>query len=356
MTTINTFEDILEAMERNPALRDAMRRHLLTEELLQLPSRVSRLEELVAELASKLAELTETFARFVEQTNLALAQLNADVTELKISVARLTEGQDRLTERQDRLTEGQDRLIERQDRLTVEQNRLAEGQDRLIERQDRLTAEQNRLAEGQDRLIERQDRLTVEQNRLAEGQDRLIERQDRLTVEQNRLAEGQDRLIERQDRLTEGQNRISGQLNNLMGSDYERRAARVVLRRLKRHFNIDPSEILRSSAVPGNPDVSNLLSRVVDAGIVSEDEAEDLELADIIVRGQDPGGATVHVVAEVSITIHEEDIKRASRRAGVLESATGGTTHAVVVGESASPDSLEIAAQEKVAFFQIMGR
>ena len=26
MTTINTFEDILEAMERNPDLRDAMRR------------------------------------------------------------------------------------------------------------------------------------------------------------------------------------------------------------------------------------------------------------------------------------------------------------------------------------------
>ena len=265
MTTINTFEDILEAMERNPALRDAMRRHLLTEELLQLPSRVSRLEELVAELASKLAELTETLARFVEQTNLALAQLNADVTELKMSVARLTEGQDRLTEGHNRLTEGQ-------------------------------------------------------------------------------------------DRLTAGQNRMSGQLNNLIGSDYERRAARVVLRRLKRHFNIDPSEILRSSTALGNPDVTNLLNRVVDAGIVSEDEAEDLELADIIVRGQDPGGVTVHVVAEVSITIHEEDIERASRRAAVLESATGGTTHAVVVGESASPASLEIAAQEKVTFFQIMGR
>ena len=293
MTTINTFEDILEAMERNPALRDAMRRHLLTEELLQLPARVSRLEELVAELASKLAELTETFARFVEQTNLALAQLNADVTELKISVARLTEGQDRLTEGHNRLTAGQDRLTEGQDRLTAGQDRLTEGHNRLTEGQDRLTA---------------------------------------------------------------GQNRMSGQLNNLIGSDYERRAARVVLRRLKRHFNIDPSEILRSSTALGNPDVTNLLSRVVDAGIVSEDEAEDLELADIIVRGQDPGGVTVHVVAEVSITIHEEDIERASRRAAVLESATGGTTHAVVVGESASPASLEIAAQEKVAFFQIMGR
>ena len=37
-TPINNFEDILYAMERDPALRDALRRHILTEELLQLPS------------------------------------------------------------------------------------------------------------------------------------------------------------------------------------------------------------------------------------------------------------------------------------------------------------------------------
>ncbi len=244
MTNINTFEDILEAMERNPALRDAMRRHLLTEELLQLPARVSRLEELVAEFASKLAELTETFTRFVEQTNMALARLNSNVSELNTSVAR----------------------------------------------------------------------------------------------------------------LTAGQNRMSGQLNNLSGSDYERQAAGVVLRRLKRHLNIDPSEILRSGTVLDKPDVTNLLNRVADAGIVSDDEADDLDLADIIIRGQGPGGVTVHVIAEVSITVHEEDIERASRRAAVLERATGGPTHAVVIGESASPASLEMAAQEKVTFFQIIGR
>ena len=38
-TPINTFEDILDAMERDPALRDALRRHILTDELLQMPLR-----------------------------------------------------------------------------------------------------------------------------------------------------------------------------------------------------------------------------------------------------------------------------------------------------------------------------
>ena len=33
-TPINSFQDILDAMERDPALRDALRRHILTDELL----------------------------------------------------------------------------------------------------------------------------------------------------------------------------------------------------------------------------------------------------------------------------------------------------------------------------------
>ena len=36
-TPIESFEDILEALEHNPALRDALRRHILSQELLQLP-------------------------------------------------------------------------------------------------------------------------------------------------------------------------------------------------------------------------------------------------------------------------------------------------------------------------------
>ena len=45
-TPINTFEDILDAMERDPALRDTLRRHILTDELLQMPL---RLEQFITE-------------------------------------------------------------------------------------------------------------------------------------------------------------------------------------------------------------------------------------------------------------------------------------------------------------------
>ena len=45
-TPINTFEDILDTMERDPALRDTLRRHILTDELLQMPL---RLEQFITE-------------------------------------------------------------------------------------------------------------------------------------------------------------------------------------------------------------------------------------------------------------------------------------------------------------------
>ena len=82
---INSFQDILDALEQNPSFRDALRRHILTEELLQLP------------------------AQFM--------LLRADVDELK-------SGQERLEAGVDQLAEGQQRL-----ESTVSQ--LAEGQERL---------------------------------------------------------------------------------------------------------------------------------------------------------------------------------------------------------------------------------
>ena len=75
---VNTFQDILDAMEQNSVLRDQLRSYILTEELLQLP------------------------AQFV--------LLRADVDELKNGQVRLEEGQSRLEERQGRLEGRMDRL------------------------------------------------------------------------------------------------------------------------------------------------------------------------------------------------------------------------------------------------------
>ena len=50
-TPIETFEDILAAMENNPRLQAAMRQHILDQEFLQLPTIVRELQQAVAQLS-----------------------------------------------------------------------------------------------------------------------------------------------------------------------------------------------------------------------------------------------------------------------------------------------------------------
>ena len=44
-TPINTFQDIIDALERDPALKLQIRQHIITEELLQLPAVIGQPEE-----------------------------------------------------------------------------------------------------------------------------------------------------------------------------------------------------------------------------------------------------------------------------------------------------------------------
>ena len=312
MTTINTFEDLLQALEQNPTLREAMRRHIMTEEVMQLPARVFRLEELVARIATQLEELTNVLTRFTEQTNQRLDKVESDVTELKEGQARLEEGQARLETRTERLEAGQARL-------ETDVTALKEGQARL---ETDVTA----LKEGQARL----------------------------ETDVTELKEGQARLETRMDRLETGQIRMSGQLSHLLGSDYQSHVARLAHRWLQRHFQITQTDTLWVSAASEKQELSAILNQAMESGAISFDEVEDMERTDIVIRGSNPDGNPVHVVIEASLTVQESDIRRAADRAAILEKAVGGPTRAVVIGESIAGTDQELADREQVQYIQMM--
>ena len=77
-TPINDFQDILDAIERNPALRDALRRHILTDELLQMPVRLERVEEDIGTIKGDVATLKEDVSTLKE----GQARLEGDVAIL----------------------------------------------------------------------------------------------------------------------------------------------------------------------------------------------------------------------------------------------------------------------------------
>ena len=84
-TPIESFEDILEALERNPALRDALRRQILTEELLQMPAQVNALTEAV----QVLVESQRRFEQGQEEIKSTVGRLEGGQEEIKETLASL---------------------------------------------------------------------------------------------------------------------------------------------------------------------------------------------------------------------------------------------------------------------------
>ena len=82
-TPINTFEDILDAMERDPALRDTLRRHILTDELMQMPL---RLEQFITEQK----DFNEDMRERTSNTLTRLDRMEGDSGNLKGHWARNT--------------------------------------------------------------------------------------------------------------------------------------------------------------------------------------------------------------------------------------------------------------------------
>ena len=280
-TPIETFEDILAAMENNPELQAAMRQHVLGQEFLQLPAIVRELQQTVAELAQLVRD-------YIASTN------------------------------------------ERLDRLEAGQAQLIAGQEQLESRQTRLEASQARLEAGQEQLETRQARLEA-------GQARLEASHEQLAASQARLEAGQAQLESRQARL-------EGNMNRLIGSDYERKAARRAGRLIKRYLGIEDMQVIYAVTIPDNNQLPEILDHAVSAGHLDVSEADELEDADIVMRGP-----SEYAVAEVSVTLDENDVQRAHERAGLLAKATTEPVRAVVIGAHALDSASQLAATNNVA-------
>ena len=95
MVSINTSDDLIQAIRENPDLRATVRRELLTEELLEVPARlqtltatvegqqtaIGDLQTVVRELAANMSELQATVKELADTT----AHLRGDVLEAKLT-------------------------------------------------------------------------------------------------------------------------------------------------------------------------------------------------------------------------------------------------------------------------------
>ncbi len=108
----------IAALRSDEAFRNDVRKEVLTEQLLEVPQRISGIELRLTEMD---ARITEMDARITEMDARLTARIDA-----------LTERMDRLTERMDRLTERMDRLTERMDALVKQMIYHAARTDKVI--------------------------------------------------------------------------------------------------------------------------------------------------------------------------------------------------------------------------------
>ena len=124
---IRAVERLMQTLDENPHLMEAVRSRVLTRQLLELPERHAQLTERVDQIAEQLAQLTERVDRLTERVDQIAEQLG----QLTERVDRLTERVDRLTERVDQIAEQLGQLTERMDRRF---NQVANDLTRLKER------------------------------------------------------------------------------------------------------------------------------------------------------------------------------------------------------------------------------
>ena len=131
---------------------------------------------------------------------------------------------------------------------------------------------------------------------------------------------------------------LKNDVATLKGSDTERRARENILNIVKDELNLTRGRILLARGRETAAQLLTAIDAAEKSGIITENEADNVLVADIIIRARRAGDRQyVHGVFEVSRTVRLSDIRRAHDRAATVAAATGEETIAAVIGEIIRP-------------------
>jgi len=313
--TVNDLQDLTRILIERPEWLNEMRRILLTNELLALPSLVQELAEIQRRTEIELAEFRQRMeaelAEFRQRTEAELAELRRYVDTRFAELAEIQRRTEiELAEFRQRM---EAELGEFRQRVEAE---LAELR-RYVDTRFAELAEIQRRSEAE--LGEFRQRMEAELAELRRYVDtrfaELAEAQRRIEVE---LAELRRRTDERFAQLAESQLRIQEQLLGIKDE-----LADVRGRQLELEYRIKAAAFfggwLRKPAVVEISDIWDQLEEHLD-----EIDMRRLTAVDLIVRGQLPkkrGGGEVWLAVEVSNVVDLNDVERAIERAALLRRA-----------------------------------
>ncbi|MFQ3611064.1 MAG: hypothetical protein SNJ72_06145 [Fimbriimonadales bacterium] len=291
------IEEILRALRENPEVREAVRREILTQELLALPAQ---------------------FEAFRRQHAEDIARLERQIVENRLAAdARIEQLREEMYQR----------FAETNQRIDETNQRIDQLREEMYQR----------FAETNQRIDETNQRM---EQRFAETNQRIDETNLRIDETNARMEQRFDEVNQRFEKIEKRLDKVEQDVGFLKGSDRERyyhsRAHAIFGRFLTR------IQIVRED---------QLLDELNEVQPLSEKEVEELLSADLILTGLRRTDRTlIYVVMEVSWVIDLQDVQRAIARAAILN-ARGYNAVPVVGGQVILEEAEQQAEISRVAVF-----
>ncbi len=126
---------------------------------------------------------------------------------------------------------------------------------------------------------------------------------------------------------------VNGRLDNMMGLTYEYKVEKNIRTIANQHLGVRQARARKGPFAGFPSELADAFDQAEKDGVITPAQNDELDSSDLILRGTDvETGERVNIAAEVSVTIGDEDIERAARRAGILERASGESAVAAVIG------------------------
>ena len=294
---IDTFDDLVEALDRNPDYQRRLRQRFLDEEFLQLPAQTRALTERVNAHTEQIRALTERVNAHTEQIRALTERVNANTEQIRV-----------LTERVNTNTEQIQALTERVNANTAQIRANTEQIHALTERVNANTAQI--------------DANTAQIQALTEQVKELVEQMKAVVA----------RLDSHDTRL----GRLERRTDYLMGSDAEWR--------FRRNAGAYFGDILRGIRVIDNNDLAIRVDNAIVAGQFERADRRFVLALDLALRGRDWDSNEEKCLAiEVSVGLGQSDVERAKSRAILLEKLLGIPAIPVVAGYAIAPEFQQLA-------------
>ena len=142
---------------------------------------------------------------------------------------------------------------------------------------------------------------------------------------------------------------IDGKLDNRFGMTYEYKVQKNIGGIAGQHLNVRRTRVLLGGLVTMDAELEELIEQAEDDGVITGEQNSQLRLVDLIFTcRRRTDGADMHVVAEASVTINDNDITRAAERAALLASVIGQPVTPAVVGTHIDGARTALAAAKDV--------